>query len=120
MCIANTYKGQRLTVNTVHFLYKLAETRIMPGTNQLTTDCNTSRKHTWISIFKIPKAKSGMPEYKNQKKVKWTSIFFLPWDNVPNQHHANITVVFTGSVFFFKGAITIATHCQKNIRLTVK
>ena len=28
-----------------------------------------------ISIFKIPEAKSGMPEHKNGKKIMWTSIF---------------------------------------------
>ena len=31
--IANTCKQQRFTVNTVHLLYKLAESHIMPGTN---------------------------------------------------------------------------------------
>ena len=56
----------------------------------------------WISIFKISKAKSGIPEYKNEKKIMWTSIFFLPWDNVLSHHHANrdITVVSIASVFF--------------------
>ena len=36
--------------------------------NRLFAGCNTSRKHTRISIFKIPKAKSGMPEHKIEKK----------------------------------------------------
>ena len=47
----------------------------------------------------------------------WTSIFFLPWDNVLNHHHANrdITVVSIASVFFKKGAIIIATHGQKTL-----
>ena len=49
----------------------------MPGTNQETTGCNKSLKHTWISIFKIPKAVSGMPEFKNEKRIIWTSIFFF-------------------------------------------
>ena len=69
MYIANTCKWQRFTVNTVHLLYKLAESHIMPGTNnRLFAGCNTSRKHTRISILKIPKAKSGMPQHKNEKK----------------------------------------------------
>ena len=66
--IANTCKQQRLTVNTVHLLYKLAQRYIMQETNQQTAGCNTSRKHKGISIFKIPNAKSGMPEYRNGKK----------------------------------------------------
>ena len=40
-----------------------------------TFGCDTSRKHTKISIFKIPKAKSGMPEHKNGKKIISTCIF---------------------------------------------
>ena len=28
-------------------------------------DCNTSEKHTQISIFKIPKSTSGVAEHKN-------------------------------------------------------
>ena len=31
--IANTCKQQRFTINTVHLLYKLAESHIMPGAN---------------------------------------------------------------------------------------
>ena len=31
--IANTCKLQRFTVNTLHLLYKLAESHIIPGTN---------------------------------------------------------------------------------------
>ena len=31
--IANTCKLQRFTVNTLHLLYKLAESHIMPETN---------------------------------------------------------------------------------------
>ena len=37
--------------------------RIPPRTNCWTTGCNTSQKHKGISIFKIHKAKSGIPEY---------------------------------------------------------
>ena len=55
----------------------MADSHIMPGTNQLIVGCNASRKHTRISIFKIPKTKSGMPEHKNGKKNIWTSIFFV-------------------------------------------
>ena len=40
----------------------------MPGTNRLNAGYNTSQKHIPISIFKIPKAKFGMPEHKNGKK----------------------------------------------------
>ena len=40
----------------------------MPKTNCQTAGCNTSRKHTQISNFKIPKAKSGKLEHKNGKK----------------------------------------------------
>ena len=39
--------------------------------------CNTSRNYTRISIFKIPKAKSGMPEHKNGKNNITRSIFFF-------------------------------------------
>ena len=60
----------------LEILYKLAESHIMPGTNSYTAGCHTSRKYTRISIFKVPKAKSGMPEHKNGKKNIWTSIFF--------------------------------------------
>ena len=52
----------------IDLLYKLAESHIIPGTNCYTADCNMSRKHTQISIFKIPYAKSGTPEHKNGKK----------------------------------------------------
>ena len=40
----------------------------MPGTNYQSAGCNVSRKHTRINIFKIPKAKPGMPEQINEKK----------------------------------------------------
>ena len=52
----------------MHLLYKLAESHIMPGTNQQSTGCNALGKHTQISTFKIPKAKPGMPEHINGKK----------------------------------------------------
>ena len=54
----------------------MAESHITTGTNQQTAGCNTSRKYTRISIFKIPKARSEMPEHKNEKKNVMTSIFF--------------------------------------------
>ena len=38
----------------------------MPGANCSIAVCITSRKHKEISIFKIPKAKSGVPE-----NMKW-------------------------------------------------
>ena len=40
----------------------------MPGTNKQSAGYNASRTHTQISIFKIPKAKPGMPEHINGKK----------------------------------------------------
>ena len=47
----------------------------MPGTYCLTADCNISPKKTGISILKISKAKSGIPEH-----LKWReehmNIFF--------------------------------------------
>ena len=49
----------------------------MSVTNQYTVGCNTLRKHTRISIFKISQAKSGTPEHKNGKKNIWTSTFFF-------------------------------------------
>ena len=66
--MTNTCKQQRFTVNAVHVLYQLAKSHIMPGTNRLNAGYNTSQKHIPISIFKIPKAKFGMPEHKNGKK----------------------------------------------------
>ena len=39
---------------------------IMPGANCSIAGCNTSGKHKGIGIFKIPKAKSGVPEH-----IKW-------------------------------------------------
>ena len=41
----------------------------MPGTNLWTAGYNKSRQHTRISISKIPEASSGIPEYKNEKKI---------------------------------------------------
>ena len=38
--------------------------------------CKTSRKHTRISIFKIPKFKPGTAEQINEKKNIWKPIFF--------------------------------------------
>ena len=49
----------------------------MPGTNQETLGCDTSRKHTRISIFKTPKSKSGIAEHKNEKKNIRRLIFFV-------------------------------------------
>ena len=56
---------QRFTANTVHLLYKLAESNLMLW----------KIKDRQISIFKIPKAKSGILEQKNGKENKRTSIF---------------------------------------------
>ena len=42
----------------------------MPGTHCQTAGCNASTKHTQISIFKIPKAKSGIPKHKNGENIK--------------------------------------------------
>ena len=49
----------------------------MPGTNKSTAGCNTSWKHTQINIFKILKAKSGMPQHKNEKKTYEHLLFFF-------------------------------------------
>ena len=49
------------------FVY-CTESHIIPGTNQWTAGCNTSPKHTQNSVFKVPKAKSGIPEHKNGEK----------------------------------------------------
>ena len=67
--IANTFKWQIFTINIVHLLYKLAESHIMPRTSCQTAGCNTLRKHTRISVFQIPKAKSEIPEHKNGKNI---------------------------------------------------
>ena len=45
---------------------KLAQNHTMPGTNCQTDGRNTSLKHKGIRVFKIPKAKSGIP-----KHIKW-------------------------------------------------
>ena len=59
--------GKKIIVLTVHLLYKLTECHIITGTNFLTSGCNTSQKQTRFSIFKTPKAKSGIPEHDNRK-----------------------------------------------------
>ena len=74
--LANTCKQKRFIVNAVHLLNKVAESYIMPGTNQQIHDCNTSRKYTRISIFKVPKAKSGMPELKDGR-ITYEDLFFF-------------------------------------------
>ena len=66
--MANTCKWHAFTVHTVHKWHKLAESHIMPETYCETAGCNTSRKHTWISIFENAKSKSGIPEHKKGKK----------------------------------------------------
>ena len=71
MYVSHTCKEQRFTVNTIHLLNQLAETHIMPGTIWYNSGCNTSPKHTQISISKIPKAKSGMPKQKTGKNNIW-------------------------------------------------
>ena len=63
------------TEHAVYLLYKLAESHIMPATNRLAEN-ETSRKHTQIKIFKIPKAKFGIPEHKTGRKNIWTYTFF--------------------------------------------
>ena len=55
------------TEHAVYLLYKLAESHIMPATNR-SAENETSRKHTQIKIFKIPKAKFGIPEHKTGRK----------------------------------------------------
>ena len=66
--VANTCKWQIFTEHTVHLLYKLAESHVMPRTNCQTAGCNAFRKQTRIIIFKIPEAKSGILEHENGKK----------------------------------------------------
>ena len=48
-----------------------------PRNKLFTVGCNTSRKYTGISIFKVPKTKSEIPEHKNEKKNISKSIFFF-------------------------------------------
>ena len=36
--------------------------------NIITPGCNTSRTHTRVRIFMIPKSKSEISEHKNEKK----------------------------------------------------
>ena len=73
-CKQQTYKQiQQFCTFTVQ---KLAESHIMPGANQQAHGCNTSRIYTRISIFKIPKAKSGMPKHKNGKNNMKIYFFF--------------------------------------------
>ena len=46
-----------------------------------------------------------MPEHKNRRKNIWTSIFFLSWDYVLNQHHAiGYHSCFCSWVFFKKSS----------------
>ena len=95
---------------------KLAESHIMPGTNQWTAGFNTSRKHTQISIFKIPKVKSGMPEHKNGKKNIWTSTFFFHGTMfLITIMQLDTTAVSMALVFFKKEAFRIATHGKKTL-----
>ena len=42
--------------------------QIIQGANCSIAGCNTSRKHKGISIFKIPKAKSEVPEHIKQRE----------------------------------------------------
>ena len=65
----------------------------------------------------IPKAKSEMPEHKYGKNNVWTSIFFLSWDNVLNQHHTirYHSCFYSCSLFLKKTAIIIAIHGQKTL-----
>ena len=68
-------------------MYKLAGSHIKPGAKSQTAGCNISRKDTQISVFKIPKAKSGMPEHKNRKKTYKYPYFFLSRDYVLNHRY---------------------------------
>ena len=55
----------------------------MPGANCSIAGCSTSRRHKGISIFKIPKAKSEVPEY-----IKWREdlINVIARDRVIDSH----------------------------------
>ena len=50
--------------------------RIPPRTNCWTTGCNTSQKHKGISIFKIHKPKSEIPEYIKLREERKNILFF--------------------------------------------
>ena len=68
----------------------------MPETNYYTVGCNTPRKHTRISIFKIP---------------------FHSWNYVLNSIMQSDTTVVSRSAAFFlkKAAIIIATYGEKTL-----
>ena len=89
----------------------------MPGTNQYVHGCNTSRNYTRISIFKITKAKSGMPEHKNGKNNVWRSIFFSFMRLCSKSPSYNWVpqLFLIPAVFFKKSAIIIATNRQKTL-----
>ena len=121
--IASTCKWQTFNLNIEHLLCKPAESHVMPGTNCLTAGCNKSRKHTWISIFKIPKAKPGIPENKNGMKNIWTSILFyfiFIHETVLNQHHAiGYHSCFYSCNLLLKSSYYNSYTWSKNITLTV-
>ena len=109
------------TVNTVYLLYKLAESHIIPATNEQTPGCTTSRKHTRISIFKIPRSKSGIAEHKIEKKNIRRPIFlfrdttFYITSMQSNTRVVSIVAVFFNSCCYFNSYIW-----SKDIALTVK
>ena len=91
----------------------------MLGTNCQTAGCNTSRKHTRIRIFKVPKAKSGMPEHKNRKKnIAITTFFSFMRLCSKSASCKPVPQLFLQLHSFFKeAAIKVATLGQKNITL---
>ena len=116
--IGNTCKQQRFTANTVHSLYKLAESHVMPGTNQQTPGCDTSRKHTQINIFKTPKSKSEIAEHKNEKKKKtYEGLFFSFMRLCSKSPACNRKPQFFRQLqsFVIATAIMIATHGQNTL-----
>ena len=86
-------------------------------------DCwfyNTSRKDTRISIFRIPKAKSGILEHKNGNK-KYKNIYFFSFMRLCSKsascniqlHDADFHSCSIAVVFFIKVAIAVAILGKK-------
>ena len=72
------------------------------------------KKNTRISIFKMPKAKSKIPEYINEKENILTSIFFMR--HVLSQYHAiGYNCYFYSCSFFKIAAMIIAMLGQKTL-----
>ena len=111
--IVNACKWKTITVRTVHLLCKLTKSHMMLETNRWTAGCNTSQKHTRISIFKIFKAESGIQGHKNGKKNTWTYIFsFMKLLKISIMQSDTRD---TATVFFKMEAIIIAVLGQNTL-----